>query len=143
MVKRARAGFLLALAVLTLVVLSVILTSGRAGAVIFMSLILLLLLAIFITMWGVARDGEPGGRAAAIVALFAATGMFFAHVLVVLTPSVEGANIGAGILGMFSLLTLVISSLLAWLLSRGHHDPRERGTSEFEKGDPRRFHEDD
>lgn len=143
MVKRARAGFLLALAVLTLVVLAPILSSGRADVVIFMSLTLLLLLAIFITMWGVARDGEPGGRAAAIVALYAATGMVVTYVLIVLTPSDDGANIGAGILGVFSLVTLVISSLLAWLLSMGHNGPRERGTSEFEKGDPRRFHQDD
>jgi len=63
--------------------------------------------------------------------------------LIVLTPSVEGVNFGAGALVSFSLLTLVISSLLAWLLSRGHNGPRERGTSEFEKGDPRRFHQDD
>ena len=67
---------------------------------------------------------------------------------------VEGANIGAALLLLFSLVTLVISSLLAWQLSRGHKGPRElganktrknRGTSdsEFGKGDPRRFHQDD
>ena len=143
MVKRARAGFLLALAVLTLVVLAPILVSGRADAMIFMSLTLLLLLAVFITMWGVARDGELGGRAAAIVALFAATWMFVGYVLIVRTPRVEGVDFGAAAIVLFSLVTLVISSLLAWLLSMGHHGPRERGTSEFEKGDPRRFHEDD
>jgi hypothetical protein len=116
----------LTLALLILLVLAATLSSGRADVVIYMSLILVFLLASVRALVGVVKDAEPGERTAATVALVAAAGVGLGFAMTIGTPPDQGANIGAGIIVTISLPTLVISSLLAWLQVRAAHGPNKR-----------------